>query len=63
MLVDPAVLPLDPNYIQHTIGMLREARQMQLSFVPILLSDALRARLTLPRRQLSGGEAVWPAFV
>jgi pimeloyl-ACP methyl ester carboxylesterase len=43
VLVDPAVLPLDPNYTQHTIGMLREARQMQLDFLPILLSDALRA--------------------
>jgi pimeloyl-ACP methyl ester carboxylesterase len=43
VLVDPVVLPLEQNYAQHTIGMLREARQTQLSFVPVLLSDALRA--------------------
>ena len=43
VLVDPVVLPLGQNYAQHTIAMLREARQMQPSFVPVLLSDALRA--------------------
>jgi pimeloyl-ACP methyl ester carboxylesterase len=43
ILVDAAVLPFEQTYAQHTLSMFREARQMRLSFMPILFSDALRA--------------------
>jgi len=43
VLVDPVLLPLNHNYAQHALGMLREARQMRLDFLPVLLRDALRA--------------------
>jgi pimeloyl-ACP methyl ester carboxylesterase len=46
MLVDAAVLPFDQNYLQHTFGLLNELRQLPLSFLPILFTDALRAGLT-----------------
>lgn len=45
VLVDAAVLPLPLSYIRHSISLLREARQMQLAFMPVLLRDALRAGL------------------
>ena len=45
ILVDAAVLPLPLSYIRHLASMLREARQMQLAFMPVLLVDALRAGL------------------
>jgi pimeloyl-ACP methyl ester carboxylesterase len=43
VLVDAAVLPFEQTYTQHTWGMVREARQMRLDFMPTLLGDALRA--------------------
>lgn len=45
VLVDAAVLPLPLSYIRHIASMLREARQMQLTFMPVLIVDALRAGL------------------
>jgi pimeloyl-ACP methyl ester carboxylesterase len=43
ILVDAAVLPFEQSYIAHTLSMLREARQMPMSFLPVLLGDSLRA--------------------
>ncbi|MBK9715197.1 MAG: alpha/beta hydrolase [Kouleothrix sp.] len=43
VLVDAAVLPFEQSYVDHSLSMLREARQIPLSFMPILFGDALRA--------------------
>lgn len=43
ILVDAAVLPFEQSYAAHTLSMFREARQISLSFMPILFGDALRA--------------------
>ena len=43
ILVDAAVLPFEQSYTAHTLSMFREARQISLSFMPILFGDALRA--------------------
>lgn len=43
VLVDPAVLPMELSHRQHGTSMVREAIQMPVSFVPILVADALRA--------------------
>lgn len=43
ILVDAAVLPFEQSYVAHTLSMFREASQMPLSFLPVLLSDSMRA--------------------
>lgn len=43
VLVDAAVLPLNRNHVQYARHLARELRQLRLNFLPILMTDALRA--------------------
>jgi pimeloyl-ACP methyl ester carboxylesterase len=43
VLVDPAALPLDAHLMTHALSLLHELRYISLSFLPVLLADALRA--------------------
>jgi pimeloyl-ACP methyl ester carboxylesterase len=43
VLVDPAALPFDPRLRTHAFRLLRELRYLSPSFLPVLLTDALRA--------------------
>ena len=43
VLVDPAVLPVDPHLTTHALSLLRELRTISPSFLPVLLADTLRA--------------------
>jgi pimeloyl-ACP methyl ester carboxylesterase len=43
VLVDPAVLPFEPRYLTHALGLIRELRYISPSFLPVLLADAIRA--------------------
>ncbi|HEU5099594.1 MAG TPA: alpha/beta fold hydrolase, partial [Roseiflexaceae bacterium] len=43
VLVDPAALPFDTNFLSHGLSLLRELRYLSPSFVPVLMTDALRA--------------------
>jgi pimeloyl-ACP methyl ester carboxylesterase len=43
VLVDALVLPMGPGLVRHTWDLVRAARYMSLRFVPVLVSDALRA--------------------
>ena len=43
VLVDPAVLPLDTHLTTHAFSLLHELRTISLSFLPVLLTDTLRA--------------------
>lgn len=43
VLVDALVLPMGPGLVRHAIDLLRAARYMSLNFLPVLVSDALRA--------------------
>jgi pimeloyl-ACP methyl ester carboxylesterase len=43
VLVDALVLPMGPGLMRHTLDLVRTARYMSLNFLPVLVSDALRA--------------------
>jgi pimeloyl-ACP methyl ester carboxylesterase len=43
VLVDALVLPMGPGFMRHTWDLMRAARFMSLSFLPVLVGDALRA--------------------
>jgi pimeloyl-ACP methyl ester carboxylesterase len=43
VLVDPAALPIDAHVSTHALSLLRELRYVSLSFLPVLIADALRA--------------------
>ena len=43
VLVDALVLPMGPGLVRHTLDLVRATRYLSLSFLPILLGDALRA--------------------
>ncbi len=43
VLVDPALIPIPPSYARNILNMVREARHVRFDFVPVLVSDALRA--------------------
>jgi pimeloyl-ACP methyl ester carboxylesterase len=51
VLVDALVLPMGPGLMRHAFDLARAARYMRLSFLPVLVSDALRA----------GPRAMWQA--
>ena len=43
VLVDAAVLPFDLSHVQHIRSLAREVRHVRPNFLPILVTDALRA--------------------
>ena len=43
VLVDALVLPIGPGLVRHALDLARAARYMRLSFLPVLVSDVLRA--------------------
>lgn len=43
VLVDALVLPMGPGLIRHALDLARAARYMRLGFLPVLVSDVLRA--------------------
>ena len=43
VLVDALVLPIGPGLVRHALNLARAARYMGLSFIPVLVGDALRA--------------------
>ena len=43
VLVDALVLPMGPGLVRHALDLARAVRYMSLSFLPVLVSDALRA--------------------
>ncbi len=43
VLVDALVMPMGPGLVRHTLDLARAARYMRLSFLPVLVSDMLRA--------------------
>lgn len=43
VLVDAAGMPVQPSPLRHTLPLLREVRSLSPTFLPVLLSDALRA--------------------
>lgn len=43
VLVDALVLPMGPGLMRHTLDLARAARYMRPSFLPVLVSDMLRA--------------------
>src|ERR1044071_6004352 len=50
VLVDALVLPMGPGLMRHALDLVRAARYMSLSFLPVLVRDALRAGpLTMAR--------------
>jgi pimeloyl-ACP methyl ester carboxylesterase len=45
VLVDALVLPMGPGLMRHALDLVRAARYMSLSFLPVLVGDTLRAGL------------------
>ena len=43
VLVDALVLPMGPGLMRHALDLVRAIRYMSLNFLPVLVSDALRA--------------------
>lgn len=43
VLVDALVLPMGPGLLRHAVDLVRAGRYMSLSFLPVLVSDVLRA--------------------
>jgi pimeloyl-ACP methyl ester carboxylesterase len=43
VLVDALVLPMGPGLVRHALDLVRAVRHMSLGFLPVLVSDALRA--------------------
>ena len=43
VLVDALILPMGPGLVSHALDLTRAMRYMRLNFLPVLVSDALRA--------------------